>query len=211
MECLYLIQAQPGRIITLEIDDLDLDNTRDYILIRDGNSPRSLTIAKLTGDLENNQRVIVSTGSQLYLYFKTRIGDSNKGFRLRYAQGCKATIIARNGTLMSPAYGLVNYPSNQECLYRIRNPGGGPLSLVFNSFKVDKSDFVQVFDGSSTSGLRLHPGNGFTQSSKPTITLTASSGEMLIRFSTDALHSKEGWLATFSAGNYKITSPRIQQ
>lgn len=177
-----------------------MDNARDYILIRDGNSPRSQTIARLTGDLENNHRIIISTGNQLYLYFKTRIGDSNKGFRLRYAQGCKATIIARNGTLMSPAYGLSNYPSNQECLYRIRNPGGGPLSLFFNNFEVDKSDFVQIFDGSSTSGLRLHSGNGFTETSKPKITLTASSGEMLIRFATDALHSSKGWTAIYSAG-----------
>lgn len=176
-----------------------MDNSRDYILIRDGNSPKSQVISRLTGGLENNQRVIVSTGSQLYLYFKTRIGGSNKGFRLRYSQGCKATIVSRNGTLTSPAYGLANYPSNQECLYKIKNPGGGPLSLVFNNFNVDKSDNVQIFDGSSTSGLRLHPGKGFTQTAKPTITLTASGGEMLIRFSTDALHSNEGWLATFSA------------
>lgn len=73
--------------------------------------------------------------------------------------------------------------------------------MNFDSFSVDKSDFVQVFDGSSTSGLRLHPGNGFTATTKPKITLTASSGEMLVRFVTDALHSNEGWQATFSAGN----------
>lgn len=201
LECLYIIQAQSGRIITLEVDDLDLDDSRDYILVRDGDSPKSQPIARLTGDLENNQRVIISTKSQLYLYFKTSLGDSKRGFRIRYTQGCKATIIARNGTLMSPAFGLSNYPSNQDCLYKIRNPGKGALSLNFESFDVDKSDFVQVYDGSSTSGLRLHPGNGFTADSKPKITLTASSGEMLVRFSTDALHSSQGWSATFSAGN----------
>lgn len=67
---------------------------------------------------------------------------------------------------------------------------------------VDKSDFVQVYDGASTSGLRLHPGNGFSVSTKPKITLTASSGEMLVRFVTDALHNEEGWQATFSAGTF---------
>lgn len=201
LECLYIIQAQAGRIITLEIDDLDLDETRDYILVRDGDSPKSQPIARLTGDLEDNQRIIVSTNSQMYLYFKTSLGDSKRGFRVRYTQGCKATLVARNGTLMSPAYGLANYPSNQDCLYRIRNPGGGPLSLNFQEFDVDKTDFVQVYDGSSTSGLRLHAGNGFSAEVKPKITLTASSGEMLVRFSTDALHSSKGWLATFSAGS----------
>lgn len=62
--------------------------------------------------------------------------------------------MARNGTITSPAYGLANYPSNQECLYKIRNPVGGALSLNFDDFDVDKSDFVQIFDGSTTSGLR---------------------------------------------------------
>lgn len=202
LECLYIIQAQSGRIITLEVDDLDLDDSRDYILVRDGDSPKSQPIARLTGDLESNQRIIISTKSQLYLYFKTSLGDSKRGFRIRYTQGCKATIVARNGTLMSPAFGLSNYPSNQDCLYKIRNPGRGALSLNFESFDVDKSDFVQVYDGSSTSGLRLHPANGFTADSKPKITLTASSGEMLVRFTTDALHNNQGWSATFSAGNY---------
>lgn len=200
LECLYIIQAQPGKIITLEVDDIDLYENRDFILVRDGDSPKSQHIAQLTGDLENNQRIIMSTNSQLYLYFKTSLGDSKRGFRIRYSQGCRATIVAKNGTLTSPAFGLSNYPSNQDCLYKIKNPKRGALSLNFDNFDVDKSDFVQVYDGSSTSGLRLHPGNGFTATSKPKITLTASSGEMLVRFSTDALHSNKGWSATFSAG-----------
>ncbi|CAG9863735.1 unnamed protein product [Phyllotreta striolata] len=199
LECLYVIQSQGGRIITLEVDDLDLDETRDFILVRDGDSPKSKPIAKLTGKWENNQKVIMSTGNHVYIYFRTRLGDSRRGFRIRYTQGCKATIVARNGTISSPAYGLENYPSNQECLYKIKNPGGQALSLNFGNFDVDKSDFVQVFDGTTTSGLRLHSGNGFTAVAKPKITLTASSGEMLVRFTTDALHNNVGWEATFSA------------
>lgn len=177
-----------------------MNKGKDYISIRDGDSPKSQSIATLTGSLDENPRVIISTGHQLYLYFKTSLGDSKRGFRIRYTQGCRATIIARNGTLYSPAYGLINYPNNQECLYKIRNPNNGPLSLNFNSFDVDKSDYVQVYDGSTTSGLRLHSSDGFTASSKPKITLTASSGEMLVRFTSDALHNNKGWSATFSAG-----------
>lgn len=154
LECLYIIRSQNGRIITLEIDDLDLDDTRDYLLIRDGASPKSKPIARLSGSVETSQRIVMSTHSQLYVYFKTSLGDSKRGFRIRYTQGCKATIVARNATLTSPAFGLEKYPSNQDCLYKIRNPGGGPLSLNFQEFDVDKSDFVQVYDGPTTSGLR---------------------------------------------------------
>lgn len=199
LECLYIIEAQPGRIISLEVQDLDLNLNTDYILIRDGSSPKDRPIARLTGLAKDNDRVVISTGNKLYLYFKTNFGESRTGFSLRYTQGCKATILTSNGTVSSPAFGLGDYPSNQECFFKIQNPSGGPLSLRFDNFNVHKSDAVQVYDGSSTSGLRLHSGEGFTGTAPPKITLTASSGQMLIKFITDALHQSTGWSATFSA------------
>lgn len=87
LECLYIITAQIGRIISLEIQDLELDPNRDYILIRNGDSPDSQEIARLTGNKEDNQRLIMSTKSQLYLYFKTSLGDSKRGFKIKYSQG----------------------------------------------------------------------------------------------------------------------------
>ncbi|XP_022825719.1 sushi, von Willebrand factor type A, EGF and pentraxin domain-containing protein 1 isoform X1 [Spodoptera litura] len=197
LECVYVIEAQPGRIVSLEVEDLELGMNRDYIVIKDGNTPSSPVLARLTGPGEENQKVVISTTNHLYMYFRTSLGDSKKGFNMRYSQGCRATIIAANGTVTSPAYGLASYPNNQECLYRIKNPNGGPLSLKFDEFNIHPSDIVQVFDGASTSGLRLHSDNGFIV--KPRITLTASSGEMLIRFMSDALHNGIGWKATFSA------------
>lgn len=104
----------------------------------------SRPIARLTGRSEDNPTVIMSTGNSLYLYFKTSLGDSRRGFSIRFTQGCKATIIARNGTVQSPSYGLNDYPNNQECLYRVKNPDRGPLSLKFISFNVHKTDYVQV-------------------------------------------------------------------
>lgn len=199
LECLYIVQAQPGRIISLEVQDLELNGGKDFVLVRDGDTPMSRAIARLSGAAKDNAKVVISTGSKLYLYFKTSLGDSKRGFNIRYTQGCKATITALNGTVTSPAFGLGDYPSNQECLYVVQNPSKGPLSLRFDKFHVHKSDAVQVFDGASTSGLRLHSGDGFTGSSAPKLTLTASSGQMLIKFVTDALHNDIGWSATFSA------------
>lgn len=199
LECLYIIQAQPGKIVSLEVLDLDLNPLRDSILIRDGADPMSRKIARLTGSLKDNKNVIISTGNKLYLHFKTSLGDSRKGFSIRYSQGCRATIIASNGTLTSPAFGLTDYPANQECLFNVRNPTGRPLSLRFTKFNVHTSDSVQIYDGMTTSGLRLHSGNGFTGAAKPKLTLTASSGEMLVKFVTDSLHNGAGWSAVFSA------------
>lgn len=118
--------------------------------------------------------------------------------------GCRATVETANGTVSSPAFGLANYPSNQECLIRIHNPSNSALSLKFDFFAVHPSDSVQVFDGTSTSGLRLHPGSGFSGTVIPKITLTASSGTMLVRFTTDALHNSKGWHVEYSAGRVII-------
>lgn len=199
LECLYIIEAMPGRIISLEIQDIDVNPERDYLLIRDGNSPMSKPIAKLTGNVRDSQKVVISTSNKVYIYFKTSLGETRKGFSILYTQGCKATINARNGTVSSPAFGLEDYPSNQECLFKIQNPAGGALSLRFDEFKVHATDFVQIYDGSTTSGLRLHSGNGFTGLQIPKLTLTASSGELLMKFNSDSLHSSKGFSATFSA------------
>ena len=84
---MYIIGAQVGRIVTLEIEDLDLETHRDYILIRNGDNPKSQPIARLTGTSEDNPNLIMSTGNQLYVYFKTSLGDSRRGFRIKYLQG----------------------------------------------------------------------------------------------------------------------------
>ena len=176
---------------------MDIVENRDTIIIRDGNSPKSQLISRLTGHVENE--VIMSTKNQLYVYFKSSLGESKRGFKIKYVQGCKTTILKANGTIVSPSFGITRYPNNQECLYRIKNPKGEPLSLKFDNFDIDTSDSVQIFDGSNLSGLRLHSGDGFKGKTVPKITLTASSGEMLIRFVTDALHNGKGWRASYSA------------
>jgi hypothetical protein len=84
---LYIIGAQIGRIVSLEIEDLDLETNRDYVLIRNGDNPKSQPVARLTGSAGDNPHLIMSTGSQLYVYFKTSLGDSRRGFKIKYLQG----------------------------------------------------------------------------------------------------------------------------
>lgn len=87
LECLYIIAASLGRIVTLDIQDLDLDANRDYLLVRNGEHPDSPILARLTGSKSDAPALVMSTGSHLYLYFKTSLGDSRRGFKIRYSQG----------------------------------------------------------------------------------------------------------------------------
>ncbi|MCL4136243.1 UNVERIFIED_CONTAM: hypothetical protein GTU68_021071, partial [Idotea baltica] len=200
LECLYMVKTQPGRTITLDILDVDLKEVSDYILVRDGSSPTSKELAVLTGTKENNPRYIMSTGSNLYLYVHTSLGESRSGYRIRYYSGCSITLESDSGMIASPAYGIADYPNNQECDYLLKKPGGGRLSIKFSSFHVESTRPPPGVPRVRPSGaLRLHPGVGFTSADPPTITLTAESGSMLVKFKTDPLRADKGWKATFSA------------
>ncbi|XP_045614794.2 uncharacterized protein uif isoform X1 [Procambarus clarkii] len=207
LECLYMLKTQQGRVITLEILDLDLEDDKDFVLVRDGDSPSDPLLARLTGSQEDNHRFIVSTGPVIYFYFYTNLGVSQRGFRIKYYSGCSVTMDANKGIISSPAYGIREYPTNQECSYLIRRPGGGPLSLRFNDFVVENKDTVQVYDGmTSSQGIRLHSGKGFSANNPPTITLTADSGSMFLMFNSDPLRSARGWSANFSADCPMLTA-----
>ena len=50
LECLYILKAQgKGKIISLEILDLDMEPEKDFVLIRDGPTANDRELARLTG------------------------------------------------------------------------------------------------------------------------------------------------------------------
>lgn len=83
LECLHTISAPQGKVITLEIEDLDMEPGRDKVLVRDGGRPDDQVLAELTGTKDDNPRFVVSTGNQLYIYTTTDQADSRRGFRIR--------------------------------------------------------------------------------------------------------------------------------
>jgi len=149
LECLHVVRASSsGKLVTLEIEDLDLEPTRDFVLIRDGESPDSPVLALLSGG-ENNPRTITTTGGAAYVYAQTDQADSRRGFNVRYYEGCDVTLDKYNGSLSSPAFGSKAYPHNQECVYRVRHPDGGRVSLAFHHMDLHPSDTVEVSSGKS--------------------------------------------------------------
>ena len=88
------------------------------------------------------------------------------------------------------------YQNNLECDYRLRAPNGLPLSLQFVDFHMDESDSVQFYDGTNSNSVQLHLAEGFHGK---TATFSAHSGQLLIRFKSDALKSERGWRTVFSA------------
>ena len=69
--------------------------------------------------------------------------------------------------------------------------------IVFTSFAtVQGSDYVDIYDGATTSAPRIGHFSG--HSLPPAV--TSSTGTMLVRFTTASTQTDQGWEATYSTG-----------
>ena len=68
LECLHVIKAPVGQIITMEIEDFEMEPGNDFVLVRDGGEPNSPKLRTLTGKMENNPQFVVSTGNRYVFY-----------------------------------------------------------------------------------------------------------------------------------------------
>ena len=116
LECLYVIKSgSTGKPVTLKIVDLDMEPKNDYVLVRDGPEADSRQLALLTGQVSDNPLYIQSTGDSLYLYVRTDLSDSRRGFLFNYTAGCDLTLNVTNGTLVSPGYDFGNFNNFVNC------------------------------------------------------------------------------------------------
>ena len=95
-----------------------------------------------------------------------------------------------------------------SCDKLIQPSGGGAITLTFTSFSTEEwYDFVRVYNGTTTSAPLL---GSFSGNSLPPV-LTANSGSMLIRFTSDGSVVAAGWSANYTSGvppaTMTVTSP----
>jgi CUB/sushi domain-containing protein len=115
------------------------------------------------------------------------------------------TFTAQTGTITIPSAGG-NYAISVTCEYRITT--GAPIYLRFDSFATELYyDFVEVYDGRSSSGTFK---GKFSGTVIPAIQ-TATSGSMFIRFTSDSGNVAAGvsmtWLDAMPATLSPTSSP----
>jgi Zn-dependent metalloprotease len=107
--------------------------------------------------------------------------------------------------------GSANYQNNLNCSWLIEPTGADSISLTFSAFRTEAGyDTVFVYNGPSTSSPLLMTWWGSTL--PPTV--KATSGAMLVRFSSDNSTTDSGWSASYITygtsycnGGTLLTSP----
>lgn len=160
IECVYRLIAPAGKLINLELIELDLAQDRDYLFIRDGQQSADLLLASLTGTLKqnNDKKFLISSGNKMYIYFRSEYSEYNeqrRGFAIRFRTDCDINYVAQNGTISSPAYQVARYPLNQQCVYRISRQELTALNPSSQAIPLQLSSSSQTSASSSSSSLSV--------------------------------------------------------
>ncbi|MEQ8624871.1 MAG: PKD domain-containing protein [Vicingaceae bacterium] len=101
-----------------------------------------------------------------------------------------------NGKLFDSGGEFGNYSNRESCTFLINPSCATSITLSFNSFSLEGCcDYFRVYDGNSTAGTLLLSANG---TSLPN-SVTANSGEMFIRFTSDGSVVRSGWDVDWSS------------
>ncbi|KAL3108455.1 hypothetical protein niasHT_015377 [Heterodera trifolii] len=226
MECVWHMNAPEGQLISLTVEEFDLEQDKDFLMIYDGAHPSAPLLAKLSG--KSDPQLIVSTQSRLYLYFFSSQFGNRKGFSISYKKGCDNVIRRSHGILTSPGNAHFPYAPAQICRWTIELPMAQTeekmgertaaeeaisLTLAVNSWDVsDSGDSLRIFeysaDGQAEEGRPLHPiEKGFGADSPPPKTIFARQSRVELVWRADGLRQGVGWNISFSTSCPRLSLP----
>jgi len=223
-ECVWTIAVTPGSRIELTIQEMDVEAhpacDYDALEVFGGIDSSSFRLMQLC-HRQLAPQVITSTGSNLYVRFRSDSGGSGRGFRATYqtiSGGCGGNYSSRSGTIMSK-----NYPDNYEhfsdCLWIIRSEINRPIVFTYEDFDVEGAqdcifDYVALYATSDFNSSLIMKSCG---SSLPNPHVIRSpSNQLYVRMRSDVSVTARGFKATFKTdcgGNLNadvdgiITSP----
>ncbi|CAB1340813.1 unnamed protein product [Coregonus sp. 'balchen'] len=212
VDCIWVITVPNGESVQIDFEDeFDIEPTSncfyDYIELLDGATSDADSMAKLCGNTRPSTQH--STGSTMYLRFRTDASITHKGFKAKYSIAtCGGTYTGQSVTIKSPGF-PANYPDNLACQWYLEGPTGHYLTLSYNNFSLQStvdcnSDYVEIREYNASGRLLgKHCGN-----SMPTPMDTGDSFAY-VKFISDSMCGGElnAPSGTISSPNYPNLYP----
>lgn len=200
LNCSWLIQPVGASLVELIFDSISTELGIDTISVFDGDDSTDPLIGTYSGTQKPG--IILSSDTSLYVEFKSNGSITDKGFQISYRgiSGCSGTtdLTAASGSFTDGTSQNETYVKNLDCEWLIKPANALSISLDFTRFDIEQDfDFVEVFDGSTTSAPLL---GSFTGKNIPN-QVVSTGGTMLVRFTTDISVNAFGWSATYSSTN----------
>ncbi|XP_046376216.2 dorsal-ventral patterning tolloid-like protein 1 [Haliotis rufescens] len=206
-DCIWAISTSEKNIkLTVELLRLQGGTgcPYDYVAIYDGSTTSSLVIGRLCF---MDTPTLTSSGSDVLVRFHSDDSLSFTGFQMSYTGGSYS--ICGDNNLIAPIFGAShiksprypnNYPSYTDCVWVIHTVNEDfVITLGAQNSSIEYSngcikDYVEVFDGASTSSPSL---GKFCGTQKP---LYQSSGSyMTVKFHSNGVSNDKGFYILYSA------------
>ncbi|CAH3157121.1 unnamed protein product [Pocillopora meandrina] len=198
MNCNWTISSNAK--LELAFIRFQIESGYDFVKVYDGPTSSSTLIGEYDGD--SLPTLITSSSHELFMSFTTDGSVTNPGFLANYHMHGQSFVRAISLcpnllTVESYASGIIfsnmqqKYSNDMNCNWTISS--NAKLELAFIRFQTESAyDFVKVFDGLTSSTLiGEYDGDSLPAS------ITSSSHELSVTFTTDGSVVKSGFLANY--------------
>ncbi|XP_038051219.1 bone morphogenetic protein 1-like [Patiria miniata] len=212
LDCVWRIQVDPALTVSFRVELLNWTSDSpcpDYITFLEGQAPSGPQVQICNqGDAQD----VYHTSSDLIWIHYRSLWPYEGAFHVDYftrgrenrSVECGGVLQAGTGMLQSPGYPNA-YPNEVHCVWKIT---GSTIRLHFVTFDLEKEarcsfDFLDIQDGDQEQPQSRHIGR-FCGSKMPPKELTSSTGEVFIKFQSDATVRAAGFQVVF-----EVRQPRV--
>ena len=205
-----------GQAVNLDFTAFALENNWDYLYIYDGTSTASPTLGTFTGT--NSPGLVSAPSGCITVRFTSDGSITAAGFEATISCGAVVVVPTTNylvsgvgqvdgctGTVYDPG-GTNVYANNQNFTRTFCSGTGDPINLNFTQFVLENNfDYVYLYDGPTIASPLI---GTYTGSVSPG-SVTASSGCITVRFTSDISITYAGFAASISCITNPCTAPVI--
>ncbi|KAI9558861.1 hypothetical protein GHT06_015650 [Daphnia sinensis] len=198
-DCVWFVEARQSGYAIFLSRDYKISTNQPKITVRDGWSSDGQVL--YDEEYSSQGRMVVhSITRKLTVQFRPptvmteRINSSWNVSSVSTTE-CEQNLVGLSGTIKSLNYPS-KYPNSSDCRWAIFTPPDTKIRLFFPTVETEEGfDYVYVYDGPTTSSRLLLEKSGLASA---LFTVTSSTNEMLIRFTSDEEISFPGFLAIYS-------------
>jgi len=200
LDCKWLIKPTNGGSVTLTFTAFNTESNYDFVKVYNGETTSSPLLGTYSGTTLPAQ--LVASSGKMLIHFTSDGSTVKAGWSANYVGNtitsyCSGTttLTASTGTF-SDGSGSNNYSNNSDCYWSITPTGASSVKLTFTSFQTESgNDKIYIYDGTTVNDplLATYSGTSIPAS------VTANSGKMLVRFTSNASTTKAGWSAKYTS------------
>ncbi|ENN72173.1 hypothetical protein YQE_11228, partial [Dendroctonus ponderosae] len=204
-DCVWHFSTTPGHRVRIVFRYFELEPHQecayDHVDFYDGSSPEALSLGRFCGS--KLPHLIVSSGNQLYMTFRSDASIQRTGFSATHSTVCGGLVQAsleKKHIYSHAKFGSANYDNRADCDWTIEAPIGYNTHLSFLTFDVEEEsdcmyDYVEVFSGLEAAG----PSYGKFCGSKKPFDIISTNEALLVRFRSDGTLGSKGFSLVYEA------------